>query len=107
MVEVNAGDHPFRNERNDNQIERTYQGDTGQYFIDEICCAATGADPGDKSAVLAHVVSDFARIEHDRNIEIREEDDADRVQQGVERFAPANGIEQRAEVAVIAQPVTD
>src|SRR5260221_14516435 len=37
VVEVNAGNQPFRDERNNDQVQRTHQRDSRQHFIDEIC----------------------------------------------------------------------
>src|SRR3954452_3411736 len=107
MVEVNASDHPFRNEGDDDQVQSANECNARQYFIDEVCSAASGTNTRDKSAVLTHIVRDFARIEHDRDVEVCEEDDPDGIQDGVKRFAPAEPADEISKVAAVAQSVTN
>src|SRR5690348_1379737 len=98
MVQVNTGDHPFGNERDDNQIQRAYQGDASQDFVNEVRSALSGTNAGNESTILTHVVGNFAGIEHDGNVEVGEEDNSDGIQERVERFAPAQPADQVAEI---------
>src|SRR5437879_10193299 len=107
VVELNADDHPFWNERDHDQIQSADQRDTGQHFINEVGCPASGTNARNKPAVLAHVVGDFARIEHDGNVEVREENDADPIEHRVERFAPPDRVKEGPKVAVSPQAVAD
>src|SRR5262249_20266148 len=100
VVQVNTGDHPFRNERNNDEIQGADQGDAGENLIDMIGSAPPRTDAGNKPAVLAHVVGNFVWIEDDRHVEVREENDADRIQQRVQRLTPFQRIDERAQVAV-------
>ena len=58
-------------------------------IVDEIRGAAARAYAGDKAAVLTHVVGDIVWAEDDRDVEVREEDDRNDVEQDVQRLARA------------------
>src|SRR3984957_7375273 len=107
MVQVNAGNHPLGNKRNDDQIKRAHQRDAGQDFIDEIRGALARTNAGNKSAILAHVVGDFARIEDDRDVEVSEEDNSYRIENRIERLAPTQPADEIPEIAIVAQTVAD
>src|SRR5215467_4757772 len=100
VMEMQAHDHPLRNQRDQNQVQATDKGDPGKDLIDVIAGAMSGAYAGNKSPVLAHVVSNIGRIENNRNVKVRKEDDAYRVQQGVERLAPLELVQRAAKVAL-------
>src|SRR5438105_12338877 len=106
MVEMDAGDHPFRNQRDDDQIQAADESDSCQNLVDVVGSAASRTNAGDKSAVLAHVVGDFVRIKYDGNIKVREKDDAQGVQQGVERLTPAQCIKHGLEVAIVLKEIS-
>ncbi len=46
MIQVDAGNHPLGNERNDDQVQRAHQSDARQNFVDVIRCALAGRMPG-------------------------------------------------------------
>src|SRR5581483_8752999 len=81
VVEMQTGDHPFRNNRNQDQVQRSHQGDAGQDLVDVIRGPGARTNAGDEPPVLTHVVGNFSRVEHDRHVEVCEEDDANGVQQ--------------------------
>src|SRR5262249_6204211 len=62
---------------------------------------------GNKPAIFAHVVGNFAGVKNNRNIEIGEENNADGVQQSVKRFSPAERSQQISKVAAVAQAVAE
>ena len=84
---MKSGNHEFRNDRNQRQIQRTDQSDARQNVAHVLGSAFARPDARNESAVLPHVVCNFIRIENDRRIEIAEENDADDVQQVVQRLA--------------------
>src|SRR5947209_443345 len=86
MVQVNTSDHPFRNKRDDDQVERSYQRDAGENLIDVIRSSLSGTDTWNKSPILPHVVGNFVGVEDNRHVEICEENNSDCIQQSVERL---------------------
>ena len=97
MVEVNTADEQLRNDGDDDEVERADQRDAGQHIVDEVRGALAGTDAGDEAAVLAHVVGDVIGTEDDGDVEVREEDDRDHLEQLVPRLAGSDGAEDRAE----------
>src|SRR5207302_5543671 len=51
MVEVNAGNHPLRNKRDEDEIKSTYQRDAIKDFVNVIGGALARTDAGNKAAV--------------------------------------------------------
>src|SRR5579871_1151136 len=100
VIQVNAGDHPLRNEGNDDQIQSADQRDAGQHFVDVVGGSPAGTNTRNKAAIFAHIVGDFARVEHDRYVEVGEEDDTHGIQNRVERLAPLDGIKQRTKITI-------
>src|ERR1035438_6516282 len=92
---MDTGDHPLRYHRDHRQVYAAHESDVGQDTVDVIGGVLTGANAGDKSAVLAHVVRHFRGIENDRHVEVREEHDSQYVQQRVEWFSPTKLLEER------------
>src|SRR5260370_15891177 len=88
-------------------MQRAYQGDASKHLIDKVRCWLARTNPRDKASVLAHVVSHFTGVEHDRHVEVREENNPQRVEQGVERFAPTQPADQISKVAVAFESVTN
>src|SRR5205807_8848263 len=80
---------------------------SGQYFVDEIRCPLAWTNAGDEPAIFPHVVGDFTWIEHNRHVKVCEKDNADRIQARVQRFSPAQRVNHLAEVAVVAQSISD
>src|SRR6266550_5145840 len=107
MVQVNPGDHPFRNKRDDDQVESSYQRYAGENLINVIRCSFSRTDTRDKSTVLSHVVSNFVGVKDNRYVEVCEEDNSDCIQQRVERLAPSQRVHHGSEVAIVSQSITD
>src|SRR6202167_778362 len=84
VVQLNTRNHPLRDQRNQNQVERADQRNPGEDVVDEIRSSLAGPDAGNKTSPLPHVVGNLVRIEHDRDIEVGEENNAQAVEQGVE-----------------------
>src|SRR3984957_713775 len=106
MVEMDSGDHPLGNKRNDDQVKRAYQRDASQDFVDVIGGAFAGTDAGDKSAVLPHVVGNLVGIEDNRHIEVGKENNPYGIEECVKRLAPAQPVDQVAKGPVVAQAVS-
>src|SRR5438270_10420602 len=90
---MDTSDHPLGNEGDDDQVQRTHQGDARQNVVDCVGGATAGANAGNKPAILAHVVGYFIRVEDNRHIEVGEEDDTHRVEKLVQGLAPSQRIQ--------------
>ena len=97
---MNSGDHPLRNQRDQDQVQAAHQRYARQHVIDVIAGAMAGTYAGNKAAVFPHVVRHVRRVEHDGNIEISKEDDTHSVQQRVKRLAPLKLLHGATEIAV-------
>src|SRR5664279_5358891 len=74
------------NEGHNHEIEGADERDAREHVVDVVRGGLSGADAGDEAAVLAHVLGRVVRVEDDRNVEVTEEDDAERVEEVVERL---------------------
>src|SRR5205807_4828628 len=101
MVQVNAGNHPFRDERDDDQIQSAHQSDASEDLVDVIRGALPRANARNKAAVLPHVVRNLIRVEDNRHIKVGKKNDAHGVEKGVQGFAPAEPANQVAKIAII------
>src|SRR5437588_5072667 len=72
VVEVNTANQEGWNDGDDDEVDGADQRDAGEDVIDEVRRAAAGTDAGNKAAVLAHVIGDVIRAEHDGDIEVGE-----------------------------------
>src|SRR6185369_15761449 len=102
MVQVNTRDHPLRYKRDDDQVQRSNQRNAGQNVIDVIRRSLARPDTGNEPAILLHVPGDLSGIEHDRHIEVGEEDDADAIEQRIERLAPVEVAHQLIDTRILA-----
>ena len=66
MIQMYPGDHPFRDERNNDQVQRTDQRNAGQDLINMIGGAPSRTNAGNESPVLSHVVRNFRWVEDNR-----------------------------------------
>src|SRR5207245_11287560 len=103
VAEVGAGDHELGKQRAQNPIQAADQGDASKNLIDVIGSAAARADAGNESAVFAHVVGHFVRVENNRNVKIRREDDANTIEECVKRLAVGQPVRDRVKVAVVLE----
>src|SRR6185369_13510437 len=92
LIHVNAGDQELRQDADGREIDRADERDARQDPINVIAGLLPWTDARDEAAVFAHVVGRVDRIEDDRRVEVAEEDDADDLQQIVERLADADLI---------------
>ena len=70
------------------------QGDAGQDVVDVVARPDSRTDARNKPAVLLHVVAYVLWIEDDRHIEVGKEQNPDRIQEGMQRLAPAQRLAQ-------------
>src|SRR3954453_5207775 len=89
-VDEDQGDQ--RDERHEPQVHRTGERDAGQDVGQVVLGRLARPDPGDEAAVLLHVVRDLLRVEGDRDVEVREEDDQEEVQHHVDRGGPLDQV---------------
>src|ERR1700722_4726656 len=73
-------------------VDRANEGEALQDFANVIARRTAWANAGDEAAVFAHVVGEFRRIKDDADVEEREQDDEDDIDQVVERFAERDDL---------------
>src|SRR5713101_2962755 len=91
VIQVNTGDQPFRQQTNQAKIDGADKGQPLQNLADVLGGRAARPNPRNESAILAHVVRKLRRIENDSDVEEREQDDHQNVDQVVQRLAKADG----------------
>src|SRR5271165_2383473 len=89
MVQVNSGNHPFRQQANNGQIDGADKREALQNFADIFGGGAARPDARYETAILPHVVRELRGIEHDAHVKECEQQNQRNVQKGVQRFAPA------------------
>src|SRR5216684_4834501 len=87
-MQFDAGNHPFRNKADQGEINATNESQPPENLVDVFGGVPPRSDAGNEPAVLAHVVSELRRIEHDAHVEEREQNDQCDVDQRVQRLAP-------------------
>src|SRR5882757_7847689 len=102
VVEMDAAYQNLRDKRDDDQVERAYQGDAREDVVYEVRSAPPGANAGDETAVLAHVVGNVVGAEDDGDVEVGKEDDAYHVEQLIPGFSGAEAVENAGQEAAVA-----
>ncbi len=92
MLQMDAGNHPLRQQANDRQIDAADEREPRQNAVDIFRRVAPGANAGNEAAVLAHVVGQLRGIENDPHVKEGEKDDQRDVDDRVERLAPADHL---------------
>src|SRR6266404_573504 len=90
VIQVNTGNQPFGQEANQAKIDGADKCQPLQDFADVLGGCAARSNPRNESAILAHVVRELRRIENDSDVEEREQDDHQHVDQVVKRLAKTN-----------------
>src|SRR5262249_47440251 len=72
VVEMDAGQHPLRQQTNQREINRADEREPLQNLADILAGVTARTNARNKTALLAHVVREFSRIEHDADVEERE-----------------------------------
>ena len=90
-IEGHAGiaDQELRQQTDERQIEGADDGDAGQHIVDVFRRPLARADARNEAAILLQIVRRLLRIEHDRGVEEREEDDQRRIEEQEQRLAVA------------------
>ena len=83
------GDENRRERRDRRQEQRAGERQPGEDAIEELGRWPAGPHPGDEPAVLLEVVGLVDGVERDRRVEVREEDDQDRLAENVGPLAAA------------------
>src|SRR5580692_8340850 len=86
VIEVNARDHPFRQQADDGEIDGADERQQLQNLADVFGGVAPRPDAWNEAAVLAHVVRELGGIENDSDVEKREQQNHRDVHDGVQRF---------------------
>src|SRR5712664_1716948 len=89
---MDAGDQPFRQQTNQREIDRADEGQTLQNLADMFAGGASRPDARNEAAILAHVVREFGRVEDDADVEEREQNDQNNVDQIVQRLAESDHL---------------
>src|SRR6476469_383054 len=92
LVGAHEDESHERDERDDGEVEGTRHGDSGQDVVEVLGRGSPGPDTRDESAVLLHVVRDLGRVERDRDVEEREEEDEGDVRRHVDRVVTLDEV---------------
>ena len=92
MVRADGGQCDERNERDNSQVERSGKRDAGQNKVEILSGWTTGANTGNESAVLLHIVGDLDRVERDGHIKVGKSDNQQEEHRGVERLVAAREV---------------
>ena len=74
------------------EVDGARHGDSGQDVVEVLGRGSPGPDTRDEAAVLLHVVGDLGRVERDRHVEEREEEDQGDVHRHVERVVTLDEV---------------
>src|SRR3974390_380441 len=85
---MNTGNHPFRKQADQRKINGADESQALENSADIFRSAAARANARDETTLLAHVVRELRRVEHDADVEEREQNDHSHVNQRVERLPP-------------------
>src|SRR5258707_10711155 len=86
MIQMDAGNQPFRQQTNQREIDGANERQALQNLADVLAGGTSRPDAGDETAILAHVVREFGRIEDNADVEEREQNDQNDVDQVVQRL---------------------
>src|SRR4029077_12128033 len=92
VIQMNAGDQPFRQQTNQREIDGADERQALQNLADVLAGGASRPDARNEPAILAHVVRELGRIENDADVEEREQNDQDDIDQVVERLAEGDDL---------------
>src|SRR6478752_1870995 len=81
-----------RDERDEREVQRAGDRDAVQDVAEVLGRGSPGSNTRDEAAVLLHVVGDLGRVERDRHVEEREEQDQEGVEQHVVRVVTAHQV---------------
>src|SRR3954471_24167549 len=92
LVRVDEHEGDERDQGDETEVQRARQRDAGQDVGQVVLGRLARPDPGDEAAVLLHVVRHLFRVEGDRDVEIREEDDEQEEREHVQRVVAAHEV---------------
>src|SRR5581483_5243056 len=101
MMQPDASDHEIRDDGQQSQIKPADQRDLRQDLVYIFSSAPAGPYAGNEAAVLPHVVGYLSGVENNRDIEEREQNDANHIKQHIERLVITDGFQHTAEIAVV------
>src|SRR5579862_8606626 len=88
MVQMNTGNHPFGKHANHREVDGADERQTLENAADIFAGVAARANPGDETAVLAHVVGQLGRIENDADVEKGKQQNERDVEERIQRLTP-------------------
>src|SRR6202166_2079316 len=95
MVQMDTCDHPFGEQADQRQINRSDKGQALQDAADVLGGGAAGPDARNEAAILAHVIGKLRGIENYAHVKKGEHQDQRDVDQGVQRLAPFEPVSDR------------
>src|SRR6185295_10094767 len=84
--DVDAGEQELGQHGDRRQIDGADQRQPGEDAVDVLRRPLAGPDAGNEAAVLPHVLGEIRRVEDDRHVEVRKEDDGDHLQEVIDRL---------------------
>src|SRR5258707_39285 len=87
VIQMDAGDQPFRQQTNYREIDGADEGKALQNLADMLAGGAPRPYARDEPPILAHIVRELGRVEDDADVEEREQDNQHDVHQVIERLA--------------------
>ena len=102
VVQVNSSDEPFGKQADHGEIDAADKSKPLQNLADVLRSSAARPYARNEAAVLAHVVREFRGIENNPNVEEREQDDHEDIEQIVERLAKADGLHSIVDELILA-----
>src|SRR5882762_9819187 len=89
---MNTGNQPFRQQTNHREVNSADKRKALQNLADMLAGRASRPDARNEAAILAHIVRELGRIEDNANVEEREQNDQNDVDQVVQRLAESDHL---------------
>src|SRR5262249_52165642 len=87
------------------QVQAAHNGDLGENLVHILGRILSWPDAWNKSAVFAHVIGSFVRVENDRHVEKAEENDQDRIEHIIQGLGSLDRIQHGVEKAIVLDPI--
>src|SRR5271163_3426778 len=97
MLQVNPGNHPFRQQANYRQIHAAHKREPRQNPVDVLRRVPPRTNPRHEPAVLPHVVRQLRGIKNNAHVEKCKKYDQRHIDQGVQRLAPLDHVRELPE----------
>src|SRR6202522_3806953 len=92
MLQMDTGNHPFRQQTNNRQVHAAHERHPRKYPVDVVESVAARPDPRKNPAVLPHVVRQLRGIKNNSHVEKGKKDNQRHIDQSVERLPPPDRV---------------